>query len=172
MSKRKDRAAKIRKENNITEAIVRLEVPFTGEVLYHYTCAYHLSAIFSSGYLKLTSSDIIPPDGTLETEMKAKVYKPVVWLTDSKEPIGQGLEGSAADKKEIKITVAKKDYMEPWTSWKPQKKMPNWWKKAYCKKQNPSSWYVSEEIVPFTDILKIENRYDGTVYYEAGRIVA
>ena len=33
------------------------------------------------------------------------------------------------------------------------------------RNQKVSSWYISEQIIPFSDILRIENRYDGTVYY-------
>lgn len=172
MSKRKDRAARIRKENNMTEATVRLEVPFTGEVLYHYTCVEHLPSIFNNGYLKLTCSDLIAPDGTLETELRCAAFKPVVWLTDSLSPKHMGLDGSVFDKKAIRITVIKKDYMKRWSTWEPLKLMKRRWRDAYCKKMNWLSWYVSEEEITFSDILKIENCNDGTVYYEAGRIVA
>lgn len=81
-------------------------------VLFHYTCMYHLPAIFSSGYLKLTDSNLIAPDGTWETELRSKAFKPVVWLTDSESPENLGLEGSAKDKYEVKITVARKDSMK------------------------------------------------------------
>ena len=47
------------------------------EVLYHYSCKERLFEILSSGYLKLTCSDIIMPDGTLEAELKAAAYHPV-----------------------------------------------------------------------------------------------
>lgn len=136
-------------------------------VLFHYTCKEHLPKILKAGYLKLTDSCIIPPDGTLETELRCRAYKPVVWLTDSDCPDHLGLAGSCFDKTEIKITVARRSSMKYWKCWKPQKEMPKWWKDAFCKGMNCTSWYVSEEIIPLSSILKIENRYDGTVYYEA-----
>jgi len=136
----------------------------TNSVLFHYTCIYHLPAILQSGFLKLTDSNLIAPDGTLETELRSKSYKPVVWLTDSNSPEKMGLNDI---KMEVKITVARRDYMKYWKAWEPRKEMPLWWRKTFCQGMNVSSWYVSERVVPFSDILKIENRYDGTVYYEA-----
>ena len=41
-----------------------------------------------------------------------------------------------------------------------------------CKGQNPASWYVSEEIVPFSDFLKIEDMETGVVYYDAQKVAA
>lgn len=141
----------------------------TNNVLFHYTCTCHLTAIFQSGFLKLTDSNLIAPDGTWETEFRSRTYKPVVWLTDDNSPENQGLSDL---KKEIKITVARRDYMKYWKTWKPRKEMPTWWRKAFCRGMNESSWYVSEQIIPFSDILKIENRLDGTVYYEAEKEAA
>ena len=134
-------------------------------VLYHFTCKEHLEEILSSQYLKLTDSNIITPDGTLETERRSQAYKPVVWLTDSEYSNNIGLEGSVVDKTEIKITVLKKDYMVRWEDWGPQKEMEKAWRRRFCRNQKISSWYISEQIIPFSDILRIENRYDGTVYY-------
>ena len=171
MSKRKDRAARTR-NNSVINSMERTEIPSSSGVLYHYTCVYHLSAIFSTGYLKLTDSNLIAPDGTWETELRSKSYKPVVWLTDSESPDRLGLDGSAADKKEVKITVARKPYMKYWKAWEPQREMPKWWKEAFTSGYHASSWYVSERVIPFDDILKIENRYDGTVYYESERLAA
>lgn len=171
MSKRKDRVAKNR-NNSVNGSMERTKSRFPSGVLYHYTCVYHLPAIFSAGYLKLTDSNLIAPDGTIETELRSKTYKPVVWLTDSESPDRLGLDGSAADKKEVTITVARKPYMKYWKSWEPQKEMPKWWKESFTKGYNVSSWYVSERVISFRDILKIENRYDGTVYYEAVNLAA
>ena len=168
MGKRKDRIARNR-DNSVNSSMEKTRPPFTGDVLYHYTCVYHLPDILSSGYLKLTDSNLIAPDGTWETELRSKEYKPVVWLTDSESPDRLGLNEI---KKEIKITVAKKDYMIWWKAWEPQKHMPKWWKEAFTDGYNASSWYVSEKVISFKDILKIENLYDGTVYYEVEKLAA
>ena len=171
MSKRKDRAARNR-NHSVNSNMGNKRISPVSEVLYHYTCVYHLPAIFSTGYLKLTDSNLIAPDGTWETELRSKAYKPVVWLTDSESPDRLGLDGSGAEKKEVKITVARKHYMKYWRAWEPQKEMPKWWKAAFTDGYNASSWYVSERAISFRDILKIENRYDGTVYYEAETLAA
>lgn len=171
MSKRKDRVARNR-NNLVNSSMERTKKTSFSEVLYHYTCVYHLPAIFSTGYLKLTDSNLIAPDGTWETELRSKSYKPVVWLTDSESPDRLGLDSSAADKKEVKITVARKPYMKYWRVWEPQREMPKWWRDAFTSGYNASSWYVSERVIPFGDILKIENRYDGIVYYESEKLAA
>lgn len=136
------------------------------EVLYHYSCKERLFEILSSGYLKLTCSDIIMPDGTLEAELKAAAYHPVVWLTDSLSAEKMGLDGCAYNKKAIRFTVRKTADMEKWTEWEPQWEMRHEWKQAYCKGLNWKSWYISEKAILFDDILKVENLVDGTVYFE------
>lgn len=69
----------------------KITVTRENNVLYHFTSVYHAIAIVDSGYLKLTESNLVSPDGTWQTELKSKNYKPVVWLTDSKVPEGLGL---------------------------------------------------------------------------------
>lgn len=136
------------------------------EVLYHYSCKERLFEILSSGYLKLTCSDIIMPDGTQRTELKAAAYHPVVWLTDSLSAENMGLDGSAYNKKAIRFTVRKTADMKKWSEWEPQKEMNARWKSAYRKNRNWSSWYVSEQAIPLADVLKIENVLDGTIYLD------
>ena len=138
----------------------------TTEVLYHYTCLEHLPKILISGYLKLTCSDIIMPDGTQETELKAAAYHPVVWLTDSLSAENMSLDGSVYNKKAIRFTVRKTADMKKWTKWEPQKEMDREWKMNYCERSNWDSWYVSEQIIPLADVLKIENVLDGTIYLD------
>lgn len=154
MSKRKARA-----QRNYTEA-------GNSNVLYHYTCVEHLKAIVSSGYLKLTSSEILMPDGTIETELRNKTFHPVVWLTDLASAENMGLVGSEYDKKAVRFTIRKRSYMKKWSEWEPQKEMKSKWKEAFVYNKNWESWHISEQIIPFEDILKVENILDGTVYFE------
>lgn len=140
------------------------------EVLFHYTCKFHLPEIFKSGYLKLTDSNLIPPDGTLLTEIASKKYKPVVWLTDSDATDGHGLDGSMYDKTEIRIIIKRNPTMKWWRAWAKQNHMNKEWMKIFTDGYNSSSWYISQEIIPLKEIVRIENRYDGTVYYENGAI--
>ena len=87
----------------------KIRVTRENNVLYHFTSVYHAIAIVDSGYLKLTESNLVSPDGTWQTELKSKNYKPVVWLTDSEVPEGLGLS-SCPMKKRVRITVAKTGY--------------------------------------------------------------
>lgn len=136
------------------------------KILYHYTSVEQLPWIGYSGYLKLTSSDLIMPDETIETELKNKVYRPVVWLTDSLSAEKMGLDGSLYNKKAVRITIQGKPDIVKWEYWEPIKEMKPEWKRAYCKDRNWKSWYVSEQIITFEDILKVENILDGTIYFE------
>jgi hypothetical protein len=135
------------------------------DVLYHYTSKYHLQLILNDGFLKLTESNLIAPDGTFQTELKSKNYKPVVWLTDSEITGGNGLEGSMADKTEIKITVRKKPDFQWWHSWSRKNQIDKSWAKALEQGNKSKRWFISEKIVTMEDILKIEDTYTGEVYY-------
>lgn len=72
MSKRKDKALRI---IQMVSRAGKQGTGFNGAVLYHYTSFYYLPKILASGYLKLTESNLIAPDGTWETELKSKKYK-------------------------------------------------------------------------------------------------
>lgn len=136
------------------------------DVLYHYTCKEHLPKILESGYLKKTSSNLKPPKQDFLEELSAVNYKPVVWLTDSDLTDGHGLEGSAYDKTAIKITVIKKPHMKYWRVWSKQNRMNKEWAKVFTEGRRDSTWFISESIIPLSDIVRIEERINGTVYYE------
>lgn len=136
------------------------------DVLYHYTCVEHLSKILESKHLKLTQSNLKPPKDMSFMEMFGTGDKPVVWLTDSDSIEGHGLEGSVYDKTAVKITVLKKPHMKYWRTWSKQNHINKEWAKQLVKGRRDSTWFVSEEIIPLTDIIKIENRLDGTIYYK------
>lgn len=136
-------------------------------VLYHYTSKEHVEKIMSDGFLKLTCSNVLMPDGTAAKEKLCAEYKPVVWLTDSLSSKDMGVDGSFFDKTEIRIIVKKKDSMIKWSDWEPQKTMNTKWKNDLCRNCNWESWYISEEPVQMEDILKIENLTTKKTIYQA-----
>jgi hypothetical protein len=82
-----------------------------GIPLYHFTSAFHLPAILESGYLKTVESNV---------SFKREHAGPdVVWLTTSPTPeAGNGLQGSAVDKSEIRFTVeVDKRSVHKWREW-------------------------------------------------------
>lgn len=132
-------------------------------IFYHYTAIFHLPAILEAGYLKLTESNL---------RADVEMYKPVVWLTTEKEPDPDklGLSGSIVDKTEIRIHVEKKPNI-PITAWEhfsKQNKIDPKWKAALEQGQKPETWYISTSKIPLSNVLLIENRYTGHIYYKQG----
>lgn len=146
------------------------------KVLYHYTSRMHVGLIMKKGYLKLTPSNLVKPtdlklvrneDGILSwaSEM-SDLVKPVVWLTDSKDPSVHGL---SEFKEEIRITVPTKDSCKWWVSWAERNRMDKRWFKAIAGNFKYSTWYVSEEIIALKDILVIEDLKTGEVLFDNGQ---
>ena len=129
------------------------------KVLYHYTARWHLQSIMRSKFLKLTESNL---------RADITMYKPVVWLTTLKDPDEQalGLNGSTVDKTELRITVRKQPHYMWWNKFSKRHKIDKEWQKLLEENRKPKTWFVSERIIPLEDILKIENRYTGEIYYE------
>ncbi len=128
-----------------------------GEQLFHYTSTLHLPMIMESKCLTLTESNLV---------YEKPMYKPCVWLTTSEDPKNNGLDGSIVDKTEIKITVKWQKYLKFWVAWSKSNKIDKSWAKELTKGENPSSWWISEQVIPFSDLAKIENRYTGEVYFK------
>ena len=128
-------------------------------VLYHYTSIYHLPTILETGFLKLTESNL-----RIDIEM----HKPVVWATTTKEPngYGLGLDGSMVDKTEIRIHLRKNNNFMHWSRFKKQNKHDKNFVQAIEKNRSPKTWWVSSQIIPLEDVLLIENRYTGEIYYK------
>lgn len=152
--------------------------------LYHYTSRYQAEQIIESGYLKLTPSNLIKPvdlkkvrceDGNYEyVSAISDPVKPVVWLTDSLETSGHGLENETSPnfKKRIRITIPMKDSYKWWLTWAEKNRMNKSWFKAFTRGKRYGTWYVSEEPITLTDVLLIEDLVTGEVLYDNRRDIA
>ena len=128
------------------------------KLLYHYTAKFHLASILKSKCLTLTESNL---------RYHVEMYKPVVWLTnDANSALGLGLESSMVDKSEIKVTVKFLPHFKYWKVWSRKNKIDSKWANGLEKGNNANSWWISEKIITFDDILKIENVKTGEVYYQ------
>jgi len=72
--------------------------------LFHFTSLAHLNGIHRHG---LTVGDV-------PTSLERQTGKIGVWLTTNPEPDGHGLEGSAVDKKAVRLTVEVSDGPPLW----------------------------------------------------------
>ena len=134
-----------------------------GSLLYHYTSIHHLPGILHLGYLKLTESNL-----RLDREM----FRPVVWLTDSISVSGHGLEGSIADKHEIRIALNCKPDYQLWSAWSKDNRIDKAVARALSEGNNSSSWWISEKPIPCSEFLSIENTRTGEIYYRFNPLVA
>lgn len=138
--------------------------------LHHYTCKEYVNSILEKG-LKLSPSNLVPPinmrvvNGCLVSD--TDWIKPVVWFSDSESPERNGLDGSAFNKKEIRITVEKTDEYKFWNTWAKQNYMNKKWKKALTDGYNYQSWFIIERPVSVDEIVRIENIVTGEILYEA-----
>lgn len=137
------------------------------EVLYHYTSKYHLPMIMKDGFLQLTESNLIAPKDYQDALPKelSQLYKPVVWLTNSSTPQGNGIEGSSLNKYEIRITVKRREHYENWVLWSKKNRIKSSWFKTLASAGNPYSWYISESMIPLNgeELIRIENTISGEV---------
>ena len=143
--------------------------------LYHYTSRYQVEQIIEAGYLKLTPSNLIKPvdlkiikneDGNYDAVSAiSDSVKPVVWLTDSLDMSGHGLENASDPnfKKRIRITIPMKDSYKWWVTWAERNRMNKKWFKAFTSGKRYGTWYVSEEIITLDEVLLIEDLESGEV---------
>ena len=143
--------------------------------LYHYTSRYHLEKIMESGYLKLTPSDLIKPvdlkiiryeDGHYGAVSEISDHvKPVVWMTDSLDMAGHGLEcpNNPDFKKKVKITIPMNSAYKWWVTWAEKNRMNKKWFKYYTRGKRYGSWYISEEPIMLDDIYMIEDIETGAI---------
>lgn len=138
------------------------------------------------GYLKLTPSQLKEPvnvrieevEGVKTVVSDNDNYKPVVWLTRNAHPdayqtgltpIGEVDKGSLGDKMAIRITIKKRLEYLPWKLFADINKAERKYRKWIEAGRNPSEWYVSENPIPVTDFIVVENMVTGDVIYKAER---
>jgi hypothetical protein len=99
---------------------------------------------------------------------------PVVWLTDSPNPDNMGLlfqddMPNYLNKTHVRFTLRKKPYMRRWLEWGDEKGIDEITKQALITtasaEETHKTWYVSEQIIPNTEVLLVENLKTGEVYY-------
>lgn len=146
--------------------------------LYHYTSRYQAEQIIKSGYLKLTPSNLIKPvdmkivrnaDGTRDVVSAiSDPVKPVVWMTDSLDSSGHGLEygNPTGFKQRVRITIPMQDSYKWWVTWAERNRMNKKWFRDFTRNHRYGTWYISEEPITLADVLLIEDLETGEVLYD------
>lgn len=117
-------------------------------VLYHYTSQIHLPRILSSGHLRLTDSNI---------EISG-AGPPVVWLTTTVDPGGNGLDGGY-DKGSVRFTVEPPNRSTfHWPTWAFEQGIEGYWYDALDSAGGGGSenWWVCTEPIPLDRVLTVE----------------
>jgi len=137
------------------------------EILYHFTSCRHLPLILEAGFLKLTESN--------HNLNRLGMY-PVVWLTDSYEVDGRknGLNDDftlshGQDKTEIRFHIPIQPHFEKWSVWS---RLTREMKKSHWDSlisagnswETYQQWWVSEKIIPLSEVVKIEHTKTGNVF--------
>ena len=128
------------------------------EVIYHFTSLKNIALILRSGHLAPSGSNLNIAKGNVN----------IVWLTSAPSPENHGLggcKGATLDKKTIRITIKFRPHFESWDEWSDKKGIKAGWKEAFIALDNSEktykTWYISEQIIPFDDFIKIENILTG-----------
>lgn len=130
------------------------------EVIYHFTCEFNLARILQAGYLAAGGANFC----------LGKPMPPVVWLTTSPTSENMGVSFGKSkrdefDKTQVRLTIMKKPYMKNWVEWcaetgreQEEKDLLIYTASA---EETHKTWYISEQDIPFADIVKIENMATG-----------
>jgi hypothetical protein len=122
--------------------------------LYHFTSLDRLMVIKAEGLLRVTESNV----GSARADLRpyGPHYAPdVVWLTDSIDAQGHGLEiGHRDDKKQVRIEVEVDD-AEAWSTFSQRYGMNPVWRAAIEKDNRPESWFVVARDIPRSEWVKV-----------------
>jgi len=143
------------------------------DMLYHFTSSRHLPMILEAGYLKLTESNY--------SFSRAGMY-PVVWLVDAFHVDGltNGLNTEQTlaigqDKTEIRFSIPMQPHFERWSSWSKytrKMKQKDWDILVFAQNSGEThrSWWVSEKIIPLSEVAKIENTKTDEIYTASDKL--
>lgn len=135
-----------------------------GMRLYHFTSLGHLPVILATG--GLWRGEIPVGDG--EHSLRG------TWFTTDPDPRGHGLDGSSADKREVRIVVvtARNDrWVEHWLTFARKKRVHPDVVEEMTRtgggKRKAETWYVYPQLIPVSDFRAIELRREGGGYSPA-----
>jgi hypothetical protein len=126
-------------------------------ILSHFTSAYHLHAIATDGYLKVTESNI--------SLLREHAGPDVVWLTDNTEPTSQcWARGSVVDKTGVRFIVNVPDEdVYPWRTWAFDQGIDQFTFDALAQTGGDSDrWFVVTRPIPVTEWVDVHVR-DGAL---------
>lgn len=119
--------------------------------MYHFTTAVHVPAILESRYLKAVESNV---------SLKREHAGPdVVWLTTSPTAeAGHGLQGSYADKTEIRFTVeVDKRAVHKWREWAKARGSSQEVMTILARAGGSASWRVVTAPIPAENWVEVRN---------------
>ena len=127
--------------------------------LCHYTTELHLPLILAAGFLKVTESNIGSPVPGLEPT--GAHYAPdVVWLSDSDEVAGLGLNTTIALGLGLFrfVVAVPDDEIHHWPTWRQQFDMNDAWRASFELDQRPESWWLAERPISRREWVAIHYR--------------
>ena len=139
--------------------------------LYHFTCPYHLPAIFRSGRLLPTESNI--------SAERTHAGPDVVWLT--RRPMAQhvssydqerGAYWPETDKSRIRITVCvPPGEAQHWPKWSRDQGIAEWFYDALARAggNDAPNWYVVARAIPQAEWLAIDDLATGEALWRPKR---
>lgn len=127
--------------------------------LYHFTSRYHLPRIGSSGVLNTTESNV--------SVRREHAGPDVVWLLDTPTAgAPHGLDGSAVDKREVRITVRTRAML--WSEF--DRRHPCDWRADFLARGGgevaASHWYVALRPIPISEWVSVSVRQPDGTYRE------
>ena len=150
-------------------------------VLYHYTSAHHYGVIQDTGCLKLTPSNLLPPDmatacqrpvyrvleGTEEAPKHVEIYgyeywdkncdyKKVVWLTDDPNATTEGI-CVQPEKLVIRLSIDTTGLpCRKWRRFADENHMDLAWRRQLEAGRKPGSWFVCTSSIPLSKIVAVD----------------
>ena len=114
--------------------------------LFHFTSERHLYGISRHG---LTVGDV-------PTDIHSNKGRCGVWLTSDSDPKGHGLEGSAADKGQFRLTVnvPENAALIRWIDWAPKNVTPTTIRVLHATARGFETWYVYFGVIDLSAIVE------------------